>query len=168
MCHDSLAALLVLCAALVAPANAETILEKAARDEVIDVPDGDPDMARAMDAARASLPDFLALAKAPPPDAQGFAVKIGVRDGVHVEYFWIQPFEEKDGQVVGLLANEPRYVRSVEYGQIMRFAVSEIVDWTYFEGGKMLGNYTVCAMLKREPAEEAHIYREQMGLDCAF
>ena len=46
-------------------ADAQTILNKAERDETIVIPKDDPDMATAMRKARTTLPNFLALARAP-------------------------------------------------------------------------------------------------------
>ena len=40
------------------------------------------------------------------------------------------------------------------YGQVIEFTEAEIVNWLYVEGGKMRGNFTACAMLKREPPDQ--------------
>src|SRR5262247_3331922 len=57
---------------------------------------GNPVMAEAMGKARATLPEFLALARAPRPSTTDFAVKVAVRDGGNTEFFWITPFKERD------------------------------------------------------------------------
>src|SRR5262245_23570605 len=78
------------------PVMAETFMEKSERDELSWVRKNDPDMAEAIRTARASLPEFLALAHAPRPSTTSFAVKVAVHDGSNTEYFWITPFKEQN------------------------------------------------------------------------
>ena len=40
-------------------------------------------------------------------------------------------------------------------GDIIQFKDAQIVDWMYLDDGAMKGNYTVCALLKREPKAES-------------
>jgi uncharacterized protein YegJ (DUF2314 family) len=152
----------------IVPAAAEGLLDNAQRDQIVLVPKGDPDMAAAMRKARATLPDFLALARAPRPSTSGFAVKVAIRDpGTENEYFWITPFREQDGRFIGRIDNIPRLVRSVRLGQTFAFSHGEIADWLYYEGGKMKGNYTACATTKREPGK-AEAFKKEFGLECDF
>jgi uncharacterized protein YegJ (DUF2314 family) len=156
--------------AIVSPSSSrsQSILERTRRDDVTLVPKDDPDMAAAMRKARALLPEFLTLAKAPPPGTSGFSLKVRVRDGDTVEYFWIIPFAVKDGQFSGKVDNEPRSVRNVALGQTITFAESEIVDWLYVDGGNMKGNYTTCAVLKHEPQHEAEEMMTHYHMQCDF
>jgi uncharacterized protein YegJ (DUF2314 family) len=152
----------------VIPATAQTVLQKAERDEVARVANCDPVMAAAMHKARDTLPDFLALAAAPKPDMDGFAVKIPIRDhpGDDAEYFWIDPFRNDNGHFSGRINNKPESVRSVKLGQTVKFEQSDIVDWMYLDGNKMKGNYTACALLKSAPRQEVEEFEERFGLKC--
>jgi len=69
------------------PLTAQTVLEKAARDETATVANTDPNMAAAMRKAQATLADFLKIAAAPRPGTQSFSLKVAVREGERVEYF---------------------------------------------------------------------------------
>lgn len=160
------ALLVVLVAAGSVPAPAQTVLQRAERDELFLVPNEDPQMAAAMRKARASLKDFLAIAKKPGEKMEGFAVKVAVHDRGRGEYFWILPFEQKGDRFTGQINNTPRSVRNVTNGQTISFSESEIADWMYMDDGKMKGNYTVCALLVREPKAEADAVKKRFGLDC--
>jgi uncharacterized protein YegJ (DUF2314 family) len=151
-----------------AVAIAQSISERAKRDDITIVPDSDPDMAEAFRKARATLPGFLALAKSPPPGTTGFAVKVAIRDSRNTEYFWINPFAEHGGYFSGPIDNEPRLVTNVQLDQVWKFKQSEIVDWTYLDMTKRrsFGNFTTCAMLKHEPVAEAEKLRKTYGLVC--
>src|SRR5688500_7191014 len=77
------------------PADAQSVTQRAERDELFVVPNEDPTMAAAMRKARESLKGFLAQTRAPSPKMQGFAVKVAVREGGKGEYFWITPFQQE-------------------------------------------------------------------------
>jgi uncharacterized protein YegJ (DUF2314 family) len=74
---------------------AQTVMEKAARDETATVADTDPNMAAAMRKAHATLADFLKIAAESRPGTQAFSLKVAVREGERVEYFWITPFTNR-------------------------------------------------------------------------
>ena len=83
--------------------------------------------------AQATLADFLKIAAAPKPGTQSFSLKVAVREGERVEYFWITPFTNNGSQFSGEINNTPRVVHSVKLGQTIAFAQSDIVDWLYIE-----------------------------------
>ena len=123
-------------------------------------------MAAAMRKAQSTLADFLKVAAAPRPGTQGFSLKVAVREGERVEYFWITPFTNT--QFSGEINNTPRVVHSVKLGQTITFAQSDIVDWLYIENGMMRGNYTACALLISAPKNEAEEFKKTFGLSCDF
>jgi uncharacterized protein YegJ (DUF2314 family) len=126
----------------------------------------DPDMNAAMDAARATLPEFLTLVRGPRRDIKAFAIKVRITDGTHVEYFWVTPFAEASGRFSGTIDNEPDTVKTVKSGDQITFTRDDIVDWTYLDGRGMRGNYTLCASFKRRPRPEAEALIEKYGMDC--
>ena len=149
-------------------ARAQTVLQKAERDEIAIVANDDPAMAAAMSKARATLGDFLKIAAAPKPSMENFAVKVAIHDGDQNEYFWIDPFKNDNGRFSGRINNKPEMVHTVKMGQLIAFERDEIVDWMYMDGGKMKGNYTACALLKSAPKNEAEEFKERFGLMCEF
>jgi uncharacterized protein YegJ (DUF2314 family) len=158
----------VLAALIVSTALAQSLVDKAERDQTVSVPDSDPLMARAMSKARETLPGFLNIASHPTPGSEGFSVKIAVHEGDAVEYFWITPFARSGERFSGRLNNQPETVRSVALGQMITFSQNEIVDWMYMDGKRMMGNYTARAMLQNaSPAERAE-FKKRFGLDADF
>lgn len=147
-------------------ASAQTVLERAQRDQLFQIPDEDPAIVAAVRKARATLKDFLAVASKPGPAMRGFAVKVMVRDGKDREYFWISPFQRKDSGFTGEINNTPRTVRNVKEGQSIEFTEEEILDWVYMDSGKMKGNFTACALIKNEPKNQQEEFKKRFGLDC--
>ncbi len=139
-----------------------------ARDtnEIVLVESSDPDMRTAIRKARSTLDEFLKLASAPRAGTDQYKLKVMVRDGDAVEHFWVTPFRNDGTSFQGVLANEPRLVKSVKGGQIIRFGRDQVSDWGYVENGRQVGSFTVCAMFKRVAPETADFYRKNHGFDC--
>ena len=163
--------LLLLLLASFAPALwAQQVAQSIAKDDIVNMQDDDPAMRKAFQVARASLDDFLKLAKNPAANQQGLALKVGIMNGDDTEYFWITDFVPKGGgKFEGEINNEPRIVTAVKMGDRYTFSRSQIVDWLYVDEAqqKMVGNFTMCALLTQEPAEEAAQIRRRYKLDCS-
>ena len=145
-----------------------TPLQRADRDELAFMADRHPDMREAMQRARATLKEFLALANAPRKGTDAFAIKVAIREDRTTEYFWISDFTSRDDAFSGRVDNTPRLVKRVRQDDVITFAESEIVDWMYRENGKLKGNYTGCALLKQEKKRDADAFKRRFGLTCDF
>ena len=129
----------------------------------------DPLMEQAFSLARSSLDQFLELARIPPPNLRGFALKVGIREEPDiVEYFWINDFAQNDDSFSGKINNRPLLVKNVRRGRAHAFRREDIVDWTYIdmETHTIHGNFTACALLVRKPPDLAAELREKFGLIC--
>lgn len=123
-------------------------------------------MVAAIKHARTTLVDFLKLAANPPAGTDGYKLKVMVIDGAKTEHFWVTPFKVLPDGFAGVLANDPKVVRNVKAGQTVRFDDSLISDWGYTKDGRQVGSFTVCALFKKMPAEQAEYYRKNYGFDC--
>ncbi len=146
---------------------AETFVDKAKNDSSVEMGDDEPAMQKAMQQARAGLDDFLRKVSAPPSNTAQFSVKVRVSDGENKEYLWVSDLKGQGELWSGRIDNLP-VIRSVKKGQSYSFAKSEIVDWTYVDKAKkrVVGNFTTCALLTKEPASVAEALRKEYGLEC--
>jgi uncharacterized protein YegJ (DUF2314 family) len=151
---------------VLALAGVAAIAQTRDESEVVVVAAADPQMADAIRAARGGLDAFLKLAAAPPPGTSGYKLKVMVRDGENTEHFWVIPFQQTATGFAGTLANDPKLVRNVASGQTIQFTRDYISDWGYVRNGRQVGSYTVCALFKKMPAEQADYYRKNHGFDC--
>lgn len=135
-------------------------------DEVVISKNGDTEMQVAREQAHATLESFLKIERERPPGTEGFKLKVRVADGAWTEHFWVQPFKMVGTTFQGVLANEPKYVKTVKQGQVISFTRDDISDWGYVKNGRQVGSFTVCAMFKRMPKEQVEYYRTNYGFDC--
>ena len=145
-----------------------TAFHVSARDsnELVSAERQDPAISAAVRQAQAGLSEFLALAAKPPADTSGFRVQVMAEDSNGIETFWITPFRPLEQDFIGEVANQPRIVKSVTWGQQLRFTREQITDWGYLKNGRQVGSFTICALFKEMPAEQAEYYRSQHGFDC--
>ena len=134
--------------------------------EVVMAGTTDPDMRAAIRAARTELDSFLKIAASPPPNTSGYKLKVMVADAGNTEHFWVTPFRNTADGFEGILANDPKIVKNVQSGQVLRFKREEISDWGYVWNGRQVGSYTVCVLFKKMPPEQADYYRKNHGFDC--
>lgn len=99
---------------------------------------------RATEKAQATLDDFLTKAKLLPAGTSAYALKVRIQQGRDTEYFWLNEFTWTDGAFTGRINDEPRLVKSVKAGEIVRFNRSQIVDWKYVDEktGVTVGDFT--------------------------
>jgi uncharacterized protein YegJ (DUF2314 family) len=146
-------------------------------DVTVNVPTGDPAMVAAFQKARAGLGDFLVKLSHPPTGTNNYSVKVGIKDGPaqgfsivsgseNGEFFWIVNLHSTGSGFVGQIGNPPELVKNVKEGQAIAFGRGDIVDWLYFEFGKLKGNYTACPALLQGPREQLEMMRKRYGLEC--
>lgn len=126
----------------------------------------DKNMAVAIEKARSTLDSFLALSRNPPSGATGFKLKVMMADDNGVEHFWMSPFKEVNSGFAGILMNEPKVVKSVEWGKAYAFKREQISDWGYESDGKQMGSFTVCALFKAMPKDDVARYKKDYGFTC--
>jgi uncharacterized protein YegJ (DUF2314 family) len=148
------------------------------------VPRGDPAMTAAFARAAASLDEFFAKWRHPPPGSERFSVKIGLMatpdapgyaivrpdadtDTTHrVEWFWANHLLVEGADFSAQIANDPEWLHNISLGQVIHFKREDIGDWMYFQNGKIVGNATACPALAHASAEERRQMKEQYGLAC--
>ena len=146
--------------------DAQRVRDRIANDELAVVDGPDPIMDAAIAQGRATLPQFLILASSPSRSMSNFTIKVPVPTNNGDEFFWIKDFQLKNGRYSGRINNTPRWATHLKDGDVITFAENEIVDWMYVHNGRMKGNFTFCARMKREPKKEARAAIKQFKADC--
>src|SRR5690242_8497349 len=94
----------------------------------------DPEMTEAIIRAQASLPAFLAALQAGGADAYAVKVFFDSVDG-HGEYIWVERLRLSDGQLSGVLSNEPNGVPGLHRGDPVQVRMFDVADWMVFDRG---------------------------------
>lgn len=139
---------------------------------------GDALMAEAARRAQASLDDFIATAKSPPEGARGFAVKVALGPKDARENIWVSALERRVRRKVfvtvseswsGRLSNAPVRLQGLKLGDRVSFGAGDIRDWTYRAAdGRIMGNFSACAIAAGEGQEKLGQLVAALRLDCGW
>ncbi len=137
-------------------------LAPAPQDATIAVPAGDPEMAAAIATARAGLPVFFGHATAPGPDEGGYMIKYDLLPGAPSEFIWAEVIAHKGDVTVARLLNVPRAPGFIQ-GQQVSVRDNQVVDWSYWHAGTLVGGATMRVLIARMPAAEARAMLDRFG-----
>lgn len=119
-------------------------------DNVIGISAGDREMARAMEAARATFPEFARQAELEHfrivPAFESVAIKAFFADPArpgHGEHMFVTDVATDGTTVTGTLASEPGFESDLREGQEVTFPVYHVSDWFLVTGGKGIGGFTI-------------------------
>lgn len=117
---------------------------EAPEESVIQIDEDDPRMAAAVTEAKKRLPEFVsAFSKA--KDGYQFSVKAPFADPANAEeseFMWVHVCRVDFDAVHGTLLNDPEFVKSFKYDDVVRVPMEQIVDWVYTDGEKSVGDFT--------------------------
>jgi uncharacterized protein YegJ (DUF2314 family) len=131
---------------------------------VVMVPEKDPAMAAAISQGRATINRFWQAMEKPGPDEEDFALKVGLPTGRGgAEHIWANDIERKDGKIFGTINNVPKNLKDIRLGQRIEIPEPLISDWMYRRSGKIVGGYTIRALLPRLPRDEATRLRAMLA-----
>ena len=123
-------------------------------------------MNAAIEKAKATAGDFVAALHAQKPGANSYFVKKPYRtpNGEH-EHMWIEVLEEVNGVLKGRIANEAEETREVKMGQLVSLKISEISDWKYQDGNKLIGGYTIRYFVEKMSPKEREAFLKGAGFE---
>jgi uncharacterized protein YegJ (DUF2314 family) len=81
------------------------------------------------------------------------------------EHMWIEVTKEENGVMQGTVANEAEETREVKMGQAVSLKVSEISDWKYQEGKKLIGGYTIRYFVDKMSPKEREAFLKEAGFE---
>ncbi|MEM7767459.1 MAG: DUF2314 domain-containing protein [Pseudomonadota bacterium] len=162
---QSLAAALLIAAALPQPAHAEQTPNEETTTLPIDA--AEQAMLIAIADAQQSFPRFWQAYQAQAPGTDRFATKIRLQAGSDgVEHVWVTGLAEAPVGYTGILGNEPeRLSRTFTKGDTIAFGPMDVTDWGYAEGTKLRGHFTTRARLPKMAAMEADQIRSLLHDD---
>jgi uncharacterized protein YegJ (DUF2314 family) len=104
--------------------------------------------------ARRTVDEFIARLDA----AEGIehqAVKAELLvEGGGTEHVWVTDVTYDGGMFVGAIGNTPIRATGFRMGEIMRVHPAQISDWSYVEGGRLVGGYTIRHIRSRMSDQE--------------
>lgn len=124
----------------------------------------DPAMANAIATAKKSAEQFLQALRNPKPNYREFFVKKPcLIEGKRYEHMWIGNLKVAGDHLEGTIANDAYETKEVKFGQVVKFKLSEISDWKYLDGNRLVGGYTIRYFYDRMSKEKKKAFEEEAG-----
>jgi uncharacterized protein YegJ (DUF2314 family) len=125
----------------------------------------DSAMNAAIAEARSRTAEFVEALRQPKPTHQAFGVKNPYPTPTGgPEHRWIAEVSEKDGVFSGVIAKDAFETREVALGQKVEFKLSEISDWKFQDGAKLVGGFTIRYFYDQMNPAEKEAFRKDSGL----
>jgi len=123
-------------------------------------------MKAAIEKAKATIDEFVQAFHAQKPNAKEFFVKKPYPTPTGgEEHMWIEVIEEEKGVLKGRIANDAEDTREVKIGQMVSLKVSEISDWKYQDGNKLVGGYTIRYFIEKMSPKEREAFFKEAGFE---
>jgi uncharacterized protein YegJ (DUF2314 family) len=120
---------------------------------------GDPEMEAAIQQARRQLPEFVRVLQKPTPQQAHFVIRAIFREGDKTETMWVNQVRYRPGVFSGTLDNKPYVLQNLKRGDKVEVRESDVRDWAYREGDKMIGGFTIQLMDKRMKSPRSRLIR---------
>jgi uncharacterized protein YegJ (DUF2314 family) len=135
-------------------------------------------IAEARQRAKDSFETFYKTGVNPPPGTRGFQIKVSLRASGVTEHVWVAAVDRRIRKKLfitisesysGRLANQPRLIEGKKIGDRVSFSASDIDDWMYLDAdGRIVGNFTACAIAAGEGKATLDAYVRKYGADCGW
>lgn len=128
--------------------------------------DHTPDMRKAIEKARDTLPKALEAASRGGTElSEGLSLKVTFAASNGNEHIWVNRIARDGDGFIGLLANEPRYMPGKRHGSAVEFKPDAIIDWALpTDQGKFFGHYTTRVLIQNIAPEERGRIRSILNL----
>lgn len=132
--------------------------------DVINVQTEDEKMNWAIDKANLTLHHFKKCLKAPNPSQQYFSIKVRIEDNHKNEHIWLtEPSFDAEGNLFGVIGNEPIDVTNVSMGQKIGVDNDRISDWMIIENGRLIGGYTIRVLRENYKGRDLKNFDRSLG-----
>ncbi len=117
----------------------------------------DAQMKAAIDQARSTIKQFFDAYSKPTTEQKAFLVKVVFHECDESEHIWLADLDFSGELPSGVVANNPD-LSSLRFMQKIKFEPSNISDWMYVEGGRLVGGFTTRVIRDRMTPEERSKY----------
>jgi len=126
----------------------------------------DQDMNAAIVKAKKSSADFIRAFHEHQTGTKEFYVKKPyVTPSKGHEHMWINVTAEANGVFTGSIANDAEETKEVRMGDVVSVKISEISDWKYLNGNKLIGGYTIRYFVNKMSPKEKESFLKEAGFE---
>ena len=125
----------------------------------------DTEMNAAILEAQETLPLFIQAFQNPKSTQTYFGIKakFPYGDGDSAEHLWLSDLSYKNNLFIGVVGNEPVYVKTIQMGDQISVSIADISDWMIIEENRLLGGFTIHALRNNLTPSEREKFDNELG-----
>jgi uncharacterized protein YegJ (DUF2314 family) len=132
--------------------------------DVYDTSKDNDNMNWAMEKAKFTMHYFKKCLAHPKEGQVYFSIKARIEDLGKIEHIWLMdPSFDLDGNIYGVIGNEPIDVKNVKLDQKIGITFDNVSDWMIIENGRLIGGYTIRAIRDRLTENEITNFDKSLG-----
>jgi uncharacterized protein YegJ (DUF2314 family) len=140
------------------------VITRAGEPDVYSFPSDSERLNWTIEKAKLTVHYFVECVKAPKAGQQYFSVKVNIQDDTYSEHIWlIKPELDDEGNLYGIVGNEPLDVKSVRLNQKIGVDKDLISDWMIVQNGRLIGGYTIRCIRDGMSGSELKQHDEELG-----
>jgi uncharacterized protein YegJ (DUF2314 family) len=129
-------------------------IERTGQPTIYNVKSDDPKMDAAIQASKATLPEFLRVLAQQDTATSDFALKVHYDDGAEPEHLWLADLSSQNGKLYGVVSNLPEFTKAVKEGETVEIDTSKVSDWKYVQNHRLVGGRTIKVLRNQLSPEE--------------
>jgi uncharacterized protein YegJ (DUF2314 family) len=129
-------------------------IERTGQPTIYNVKSDDPKMDAAIQASKATLPEFLRVLAQQDTATSDFALKVHYDDGAEPEHLWLADLSSQNGKLYGVVSNLPDFTKAVKEGETVEIDTSKVSDWKYVQNHRLVGGRTIKVLRNQLSPEE--------------
>lgn len=143
----------------------KVVLEREDQPDVHYIRDEDNRMNWAMEKARLTFHYFKSCLENPKETQAYFSVKAKIEENGIIEHIWLgEPSYDNDGNIYGVVGNEPADISNIALGQKIGISEEEVSDWMIIDNARLIGGYTIRAIRDGLSEEEIPEFDNSLGM----
>ncbi|WP_158974955.1 YegJ family protein [Cellulophaga sp. L1A9] len=132
--------------------------------DVYDTSNDNDRMNWAIEKAKLTLHYFEECVSNQKEEQQYFSIKARIEDAGKIEHIWLlEPNFDRDGNIFGVVGNEPIDVTNVRINEKIGITLNEVSDWMIIENGRLIGGYTIRAIRDGLTGSELASFDKNLG-----
>ncbi|TPG60177.1 YegJ family protein [Hymenobacter nivis] len=131
-----------------------TKIERTGEPDIYNVKSDDNAMNAAIQASKATLPEFLRVLGQQDTATSDFALKVHYDDGPEPEHIWLSGLTSRNGKLYGVISNTPEFTKAVKEGETVEVDTSKVSDWKYVQNHRLVGGRTIKVLRDQLSPEE--------------
>ncbi|OCL26325.1 hypothetical protein U472_09965 [Orenia metallireducens] len=151
-------------ASLIISGCSQNVVKRENQPDIYLVENENKEMNQAIQKTKENLSIFIKELSKNNNEYTNLLLKARFEEGEKIEHMWVSDITYSSSTFMGILSNEPMYVKNLSYGDIVFVNKNQVSDWMIVkEDGTVIGGYTLRVLRNRMTQKEREEFDKSTG-----